>query len=396
MKYAVLIGDGMADYPVDELGGRTPLESARTPNMDMVTKEGIGGKVRTLPDKMEPSSDVAILSLLGYDPLKCYTGRGPLEAASMGISLKGDEVAFRCNLITADGDTLADYSAGHITNKEARVLIQYMNERLGSEEIRFYPGVSYRNLMVIKIKERIEEVQCTPPHNIIGGSIEKNLPQGEGSDVLKKLILDSREILEKHDINKVRKDLKENPANMVWLWGQGRSPSLESFQDRFKLKGAIISAVDVVKGIGKCLHLKVIDVPGATGYYDTNYEGKVEHAQDYLRDGDLVIIHVEAPDEAGHEGDAKAKVRAIENFDRRVVGPMFGHLRGLGSYKLLFLADHPTPVKIRTHTGDEVPFAIAGKGVDPDDTTSYSEKLADSGSIHFQRGYELMGYFLKE
>ena len=266
MKYIVLVGDGMADYPIKELGERTPLEAARTPNMDFIAQHGRLGRVKTIPDRMSPASDVANLSILGYDPQKFYTGRRPLEAANLGVDLEEDDVAYRCNFVTVAGDTLIDYSAGHISSKEAQILIKFIDQNLGTNRIKFYPGISYRHLMLVKrgSEQKLEDLKCKPPHDITGQSISKNLPRGDNADVLIRLMEDSRRILEKHEINLVRVDLKENPANMIWLWGQGKKPAMPKFQDQYGLQGSIISAVDLLKGLGKILGLEVVNVPGAT------------------------------------------------------------------------------------------------------------------------------------
>lgn len=309
MKYIVLVGDGMCDYPLEELGGKTPLEVARIPNMNFIAKEGQVGIATTIPESLSPASDVANLSILGYDPLKYYRGRGPLEAANMGIKLQADEIAFRCNLITAADDTLADYSAGHISNKEAATLIKFLDEKLGTEFIKFYPGVSYRHLMIIKGHPELMSCKCTPPHDVTGQPVEKNLPKGEGSEILINLMRESRKLLSEHEVNHVRVDLKENPGNMIWLWGQGTAPEMPSFYDKYGVKGSVISAVDLIKGIGRIIGLDVIDVPGATGYYDTNFQGKAEYAIESLKKKDFVFVHVEAPDEAGHNGDLREAYR---------------------------------------------------------------------------------------
>ncbi|MCD5401346.1 cofactor-independent phosphoglycerate mutase, partial [candidate division NPL-UPA2 bacterium] len=364
MKYIMLVGDGMADYPLPELGNKTPLEFARTPYMDHIAKQGRGGTAITVPKSMNPASDVAILSLLGYQPTKYYTGRGPLEAASLGINLKKDEVAFRCNLITVEGDTLVDYSAGHISNKEARILIKFLNEKLGNEDIKFYPGASYRHLMIVRGgKEQnsfnlqpstFNSIKCAPPHDIIGQSFKKNFPRGKGGEILQKLMKDSFSWLDKHDINCVRRDLGENPGNMIWLWGQGTTPSMPTFKERFGVEGSVISAVDVVKGIARYADLEVINVPGATGYFDTDYEGMARAALKSLGREDFTFVHIEAPDEAGHMGDIRAKLKSIEDFDRKVVGIILEGLKNFPEYRVLVLPDHPTPLKLRTHTRDPI------------------------------------------
>jgi 2,3-bisphosphoglycerate-independent phosphoglycerate mutase len=397
MKYIVLVGDGMADYPIKELDNRTPLEVARTPNMDFIAKHGRLGRIKTIPPKMAPASDVANISIFGYDPLKYYTGRGPLEAANLGIELEENDVAFRCNLVTASADTLVDYSAGHISSKEAAILIKSIDQNLGSERIKFYPGVSYRHLMLIKdvAEKYFRDLECKPPHDITGESISKNLPKGEGSDILIKLMQDSRKILESHEINLVRIDLKENPANMIWLWGEGRKLSMPPFLEKYGLSGSVISAVDLIKGLGKILGLDVIKVPGATGYYDTDYESKARTALKSLENKDFIFVHVEAPDEAGHNGDLREKITAIERFDQLVVGTILNAFKRKKNFRILVLPDHATPISVKTHTADIVPFGIFGKGIMGRGFLNYSEKEAEKSDLYFEKGFELMDYFIK-
>ena len=299
MKYAILIGDGMADFPMDEFGGKTVLQKANTPNMDYITKNGRAGLARTVPDGMPPGSDVANMSILGYDPKKYYSGRAPLEAASMGIPLNDGDVAFRCNLITITDGIIADYSAGHITSEEAKTLIEAVDSRIGTEKIRFYPGISYRHLMVASGDVGID-AECTPPHDVIGEAKSEYMPKGKDSELLCELTDASRTILEKHPVNSERVKAGKNPANYIWLWGQGYAPSLTGFEEFYGMTGSIISAVDLLKGIGIYAGLDVIDVPGATGYLDTNYSGKAEYAIESPKDHDFVFVHVEAPDEEGN------------------------------------------------------------------------------------------------
>jgi 2,3-bisphosphoglycerate-independent phosphoglycerate mutase len=397
MKYIVLVGDGMSDYPLAELGERTPLEAARTPNMDIIARNGFLGRAKTIPDKMSPASDVANISIMGYDPQKLYTGRGPLEAANLGVELEDEDVAFRCNLITASGDILEDYSAGHIKSKEAGILIKFLDSALGTNRIRFYPGVSYRHLLVIKrgAEERLDQLKCKPPHDIAGQSISKNLPKGDGAEIITGIMQGSRELLQRQEINLVRVDLKENPANMIWLWGQGKKPAMPRFSDRFGLKGGVISAVDLIKGLGRILGMEVINVPGATGYYDTDYLGKGKAAVESLKNNDFVFVHVEAPDEAGHNGDLREKITAIERFDSLVVGTVLEAFKLHKDFRVLVLPDHATPVSLRTHVSDPVLFGIYGAGIDAGSFQAYSEKEAAKSGLYFDKGHELMEYFIK-
>ena len=396
MKYIVLVADGMADYPIEELGMRTPLEAARTPNMDFIAKNGCLGQAKTIPDKMTPASDVANLSILGYDPKKYYSGRGPLEAANLGIELEDDDIAFRCNLITASGDILLDYSSGHINSREADNLIKFINQKLGSNKLRFYSGVSYRHLLLVKrgAELKLQNLKCWAPHDIAGQSIKQHLPRGENADIIIKLMLDSKEILGSHEINQVRLDLKENPANMIWLWGQGVKPNMPKFIDKFGLSGSVISAVDLIKGLGRILGLEVINVPGATGYYDTDYEGKATAAINSLKNNDFVFVHVEAPDEAGHNGDLREKLTAIERFDQLVVGSFLEYCKGKEDFRIMVLPDHATPLSLKTHTSEAIPFAIYGKGIAKEGFLNYSEKEAQKSKLYFKNGYQLMEYFI--
>ncbi|MHC1585203.1 MAG: cofactor-independent phosphoglycerate mutase [Candidatus Syntropharchaeia archaeon] len=348
MKYALLVGDGMAGYPLEELGNRTTLQAANTPNMDLIAS-GKTGLFRSIPPGMEAGSDIANLSILGYPPEKYYTGRGPLEAIGMGISLEPGETAFRCNLITEKDGILFDYSAGHISGEESRELMKALNKKLGNPFLRFYPGVSYRNIM--KIKGNFESVKCIPPHDIVGKRIEGNLPSDE---TLKKLILDSKYILESHEINKKR----ERKANMIWLWGGGKAPEMPPFEKVYRVKGSVIAGVHLIKGIGRCIGFDVVEVPGATGYLDTDYASKAEYALKSLEKRDFVFVHVEAPDEAGHMGNIEEKIRAIEKFDDLVVGRILEGLKRFEEYRILVLPDHPTPISERIHKKDPVPFAI--------------------------------------
>jgi len=403
MKYLVLVGDGMADRPLKELEGATPLEVARTPNMDLIAREGMVGNAVTVPEGLQPASDVANMALLGYDPRKYYSGRGPLEAANMNITLKESDVAFRCNLVTISDDKMADYSAGHITNKEAEVIIKFIDKKLGSDAIKFYPGISYRHLAVIdsaKIglkKEDLLSAACTPPHDILGKPIARYLPHGAASGYLTDLMLKSKDSLSRHDVNRVRVDLGENPANMIWLWGQGVKPDMPSFKEKFNVTGSIISAVDLIKGLGKIIGLEPIDVPGATGYYDTDYLAKAKYALESLKNKDFVFVHVEAPDEAGHNGDLREKIAAIENFDKLVVGTVLNAFKDKSEdFRILVVPDHATPLSVRTHTRDPIPFAMYGKGISKDDIDSYNEVAAKKSSLFIEDGFKILEMFFKE
>jgi len=398
MKYAVLLGDGMGDRPLKELNDRTPLEVAKIPNITDIVKSGQLACANTIPRGFTPASDVANLSVLGYDPAVYYKGRGPLEAANMGIELGDDEVAFRCNLVSVSQGKMMDYSAGHITDKEATILINDLDKKLSSKDIKFYPGVSYRHLMVIKKGTEGGGnfgAICFPPHDIMDQPIAKNLPRGEGAPVLTKLMEAAVPILSEHEVNKVRVDLKENPANMIWLWGHGVSPNMPLFSDKYGLKGSVISAVNLVNGIGKLIGFDVVKVPGATGYYDTNYKGKGEYAVEALKKHDFIFVHVEAPDEAGHNADTRAKITAIENFDKFVVGSIMNYFKSLKDWRVMVLSDHATPVSVRSHTTDTVPIAIAGSDITPDDALVFNERAARSSKLFFDKGHKIMDYLVK-
>jgi len=382
-KYLILLGDGMADIPLPELGGKTPLEHANIPNMDYIAKHGRCGLARTVPDGMPAGSEIANMSILGYPPERYYTGRGPLEAASMGVSLAEDEIAFRCNLITVKDGTIADYSAGHISSEEASELISSINDSLSSDRIRFYAGISYRHLMVT---DGIgASAICTPPHDVIGELMESSMPRGMDSGMLSDLIRRSADVLGEHPINEERIRGGKNPATHIWLWGQGKAPDLPSFEEIFGIKGSMISAVDLLKGLAIYAEMDVIDVPGATGYLDTNYAEKADYAVRALEDHDFVYVHVEAPDEAGHAGDIDAKVAAIENFDEKVVGRI---LDDCSDCVIMVLPDHPTPISLRTHTADPVPFAIYGHGADS--VPAFDERSAAEGSYGLRVGTDLI------
>ena len=394
MKFCVIIPDGMADYKLEKLSGRTPLEAARTPNMDNISSNGVLGLVNTIPKKFKPGSDIACLSVLGYNPEDYYTGRAPLESASLGIELGENDWAVRCNLITANDGILEDFSAGHISDKEARLIISILNEKLAGRNVRFYAGKSYRNIMVYNGDVAIE-ADCTPPHDIIGKSITKNLPKGKGSEILFDLMRDSHNILESHEINKVRVDLGENPANMIWLWGQGRRPALRSFEELYGISGAVITGVDLLRGMATYIGWNIIEVPGATAYLDTDYDAKAQYAIDAIETHDLVLVHIEAPDEAGHEGNIHEKVRAIENIDKKIVGPVFDALKKYDDFRILVLPDHYTPISKRTHTSEPVPFTIYGTVSGDKSKLAFSESNAEQTGLRVKKGYQLMSHFLK-
>jgi 2,3-bisphosphoglycerate-independent phosphoglycerate mutase len=398
MKYIILLGDGMADFPLEELGGKTPLEYAHTPFMDRVAKEGTLGMIDTIPAGLSPGSDVAIMSLLGYDPLECYTGRGPLEAANMGVQLGVDDVAFRCNLVTLRGDAeyiMEDFTSGHITTEEAKIIINDINKELGSTNFQFYAGVSYRHLFVWRNGKAL--LETTPPHDITGNAVKDYLPRGEGMEIIKGLMARSQVFLRDHPVNRLRIAEGKKPANSIWLWGQGRAPEFAKLTDKYGLNGGMISAVDLLNGIAIYAGLKVMRVDGATGYVDTNYIGKARKALDALRNTDFVFVHVEAPDEMGHEGNIAGKIRSIEDFDEKIVGTVLNEIYGLSPFRLLVLSDHPTPISLRTHSSDPSPFAVLSSDEHENlrNGLTFSEESALLTGVKISPGYLLMDHFIK-
>ncbi|MDP6612389.1 MAG: cofactor-independent phosphoglycerate mutase [Candidatus Hydrothermarchaeota archaeon] len=390
MRYIVIIGDGMADYPLEELDGRTPLQAADTPNMNRIAAQGRCGLLRTIPEGMKAGSDIANLSILGYDPRKCYTGRGPLEAASIGVELGDNDLAFRCNLITEEDGRIKDYCADHINSGEARALIEEVGHAF-SDVGEFYPGVSYRHLFVLRNSN--QELETTPPHDVLKGRINEHLVKPRDSSIasqLNKMLLESKTVLSKHEVNLRRMQEGKNPGNMLWLWGQGRRPRMEPLQEKYGIKGAVVSAVDLIKGIGYYAGMEILEVEGATGYYDTNYEGKAKAAVRALGDKDYVYVHVESIDEASHAGDLEMKLKTIEDFDKRLVERIVDAKEE--DLVIALLTDHATPISARTHTADAVPFAILGQK--RDDVKSFNEVAANKGSFGPLAGEEFMRVLL--
>lgn len=395
MKYVVFLGDGMSDEPMAELGGRTPLMAAHTPNLDRMVREGVGGWSRNTPEGYYPGSDVANLGVLGYDVTSgCYTGRSPLEAAAMGVALGPEDVAFRCNLVTLaqDYQVMDDFSADQITSAEAREVVESLNQALATDSFRFHPGVSYRQLLVWKGGG--DQLKTVPPHDITDRPVAGRLPQGIDAAPILGLMQASWGVLADHPVNRQRLANGHKPANSIWLWGQGRKPVLQPFWERFGKRGGIISAVDLMRGIAVHLGMRVVHVPGATGWIDTDYTGKANACLEALEDLDLMFVHVESPDEAGHAGRLDYKLQAIEDFDAKLVGPVLETLAARGPFRALALPDHPTPIAIRTHNPDPVPFALMGTGIDPDSNLTYDEGLLQTGSLNFDPGNRLMGHFL--
>ncbi len=397
LKYVILLCDGMADVPFDGLNGQTPAEAANKPYMDALAPKAEIGTVRTVPEGLSPGSDVANLAVLGYDTKECYTGRSPLEAANIGIDLADDDVALRCNLVTLSNDavyaekTILDYCAGDIPTADADAIIRTLQERLGGGEFDFYTGTAYRHCLVWH-GGKTALGKITPPHDITGRVIGEYIPSHPDAAPLLQLMQQSVDILRDHPINKARAEKGENPANAIWLWGQGHRPSLQNFTARFGIKGSMISAVDLLKGIARIADMHVCTVDGATGYIDTNYDGKLNAAIEELKNGqDLVYIHLEGPDECGHRGEVHNKVKAIEDIDSRVLGPLLKALDAMGEYTILILPDHPTPLTIRTHTADPVPYLLYRSNVEQNSgVTRFTEAAARSTGVHQEIGYRLM------
>jgi 2,3-bisphosphoglycerate-independent phosphoglycerate mutase len=393
MKYILVVLDGMADEPLPDLDGKTPMMVARKPHLDRLAAKGQVGIVHTTPQGMSPGSDVTNLSILGYDPNKYYTGRGPLEAASLGIPLETCDVAFRCNLVATDGSRITESSAGHVSTDEARVLIDLIDEKLGTNRIKFYPGVSYRHITVWR--DGSADVECTAPYKIVGEPFDKHLPKGDGEEKLKQMTYDSLEILNDHPINRRRVDEGEFPANMIWFWGQGIKPDIPSFFSLRRMNGSVVAAVDLIRGIGTMVGLKIINVPGATGYTDTNYLGKGQYAVEALKERDFAWVHVEAADEASHEGNLDAKIEAIEQMDEKVVGTILNGMAEIGDFRLLVLPDHPTPVATGSHSSSPVPFILYSSASEKDNTLPFDERALHDAKLRVEEGHRLIELLLE-
>lgn len=401
MKYLVMLCDGMADFPVEALGGKTPLEAADTPCMDRLAKDSEVGLVKTVMDGMKPGSDVANLSVLGYDPKIYYTGRSPLEAGSIGIDMKDTDVSLRCNLVTLSDEpeyedkTIIDYCAGDISTADAKILVDYLAEKLNNDEFKLYSGVSYRHCLIWN-NGTMDIAPLTPPHDITGKPIKEYVPKNPNAQKLYELMKKSYELLKDHPLNKERIAKGLRPANSMWLWGEGKRANLDDFKGKYGVKGSMISAVDLLKGIGKFSNMNVVSVEGATGYIDTNFEGKAEAAIKEFENGqDFVYIHVEAPDECGHRNEMENKVKAISLIDHLILSPVVDALEKMGDFKVLVTPDHPTPLSLRTHTNDPVPYMIYDSRVKKNGPDSYNEKTAKETGIYVSEGYSLMKDFLK-
>lgn len=402
MKYVVVLYDGMADYPVPALGGKTPMMVAKKPNLDYLAQRAEVGLVRTVAEGLKPGSDVANMSVMGFDPMKYYTGRSPLEAASIGIDMKPTDVSLRCNLVTLSQDdkpyeekTIEDYCADDISTEEAAELIKTIEEKLGTDEFKFYSGVSYRHCLIWK-NGATELGNMTPPHDITGKVITDYLSTAENAKPLIEMMKKSYDILKDHPVNLARIARGKRPANSIWLWGEGTRPSISTFEEIYHIKGGVVSAVDLIKGIGRCAEMEVAEVEGATGYIDTNFEGKANAALDLLERNDLVYIHFEATDECGHRNEPENKVRAIELIDERVLPILFEGLKKYDDYKIMVLPDHPTPIVTRTHASDPVPYLIYHKNKEVDGVNTINEETAKATGNFIDFGPSIMPHFLKD
>ena len=406
MKYVIIIEDGASDYSIESLGGKTPLKVANKPALDWIAKEGKCGLIQNVPETLAPGSDVANMSIFGSNPLEYYTGRGPLEAASMGIKTNEGDVIFRCNTITERDGFITSSNAGHITSQESKVLIEdldkYFHNKYSDFKGKFYPGISYRHLFVYSdenIAPKVDNLNIIPPHDVVCEKIDENLfvnPQDESLEealIIKKLMYESKEFLENHPINKKRAKNGQNIANMIWLWGQGTMPSMPDLEESYGIKGAVITGVDLINGLGVCSNCDIIEVPGATGFFDTDYKAKGEYAIDALKNHDIVFIHIEAPDEAGHAGDIEEKIKAIEAIDKYIIAPILESLEG-EDFKIAVLPDHPTPIDVRTHTRDMVPIAIYDSNGVPDSIQVYDEDSVKNGALGELIGCNLLNILL--
>lgn len=400
MKYIIILGDGMSDEPLKDYDNKTPLQMANTPHIDWLANFGQSGQLKTVPETMHPGSEIANMAVLGYDVENVFEGRGVLEAASIGVDLEPGDMAMRLNLVCVEGDILKNHSAGHISNEEAAELINYLEEHLGNNVVKFYAGVSYRNLLVIK--NGVKDFHCTPPHDIPGHEFKPLLPKSlnaeskETSDLVTDLILKSQMLLEKHPVNIKRKNAGKDPANSIWPWSPGYKPAMPTLKEMYGVeKSAVISAVDLIHGIGVYAGMEVIHVDGVTGLYDTNYEGKAEAAIEALKENDLVYLHIEASDEAGHEGDVELKIKTIEYLDSRVVKYILEETRKMNEeVAIAILPDHPTPCALKTHTREAVPFSIYKPGKEADSVKVYDEFDTKNGTFGILKGNEFIKAFL--
>jgi len=401
MKYVIIIPDGCADYPVEALGGKTPLQAAHTPNMDAIAKAGIVGQSDNVPLHLPAGSEVANMTLFGYDPNRYFTGRAPIEAAAQGIVLGPDDWAVRCNTVTILDQIMVDFTADHASNHEAREVLASVQTAVGDPRLEFTPGVSYRNLLIYRGRSKeaspfSSETRTRAPHDLTDGSVIDDFPRGPGCDLLSEWMQISAEVLSKHPVNAARAEQGRPPISHLWLWGLGKTPSLENFHQRFGIRGAMITAVDLLRGLAALVGWDRIEAPGATGYLDTDYGSKGRTAIEALKHHDLVCVHIEAPDEASHEGRVEEKVKALEAIDREIVGPIYQALQQYGPHRILVTPDHPTPVSTKKHSHGWVPFAIAGHDVKTDASNSYDEVSASKSGLQIPNGWDLMPRFIQE
>ena len=399
MKYAIVIPDGCADEPQESLGGKTPLQAAKTPAMDEIARLGVVGRSNNVPTHLPPGSDVANLSLFGYDPNKYFTGRAPLEAAAQGIKLAPEDWAIRCNLVTIENQTMRSFTADHVSTSDATELLKSCQKAMGSADLEFIPGVSYRNLLIYRGAKHAapftRDTRATPPHDLTDKSVADDFPRGPGSDFLTDLMGRSVPLFADHPVNAARKKAGKLPATNIWLWGLGKTPALTPFKQLHGKTGAMITAVDLLRGLAALIGWQRIDVPGATGYLDTDYAAKGRAAIEALKSVDVVCVHVEATDEASHEGRADAKIKALEEIDAKIVAPLHAALKAQGDYRILVSPDHPTPIRTKTHSHGYVPFTICGAGVTADRAATYDEAAAGQSSLAFEEGWRLMGHLLQ-
>ena len=392
-KYVIVVPDGAADQPLAMFSGKTIFEVAEKPNIDSISMTGRQGLCQTVPPALQPGSDVAMMAVLGYDPVKYYTGRAPIEAVAQNINVTENDWIFRCNLVTTADGNMVDHSSGHVSSEEGKKFIEELNKEFSSDHVRFYPGVGYRHLMIVHGYD-FSDLKLQPPHDHIGKKVIDLLPKGKNAKFLIELIKKSEILFKNHQINLARRDLKKNEASSIWLWGHGKKAMMEPFEKKYGLKGAAITAVDLVKGLAYLIGFDFIKVEGATGYFDTNYHAKGLAAIEALKKYDIVLVHVEATDEAGHAGDANIKKKALEEIDKHIVGPIMAELQKYKSWRILVMPDHPTPVSTRGHTNDPIPFALAGEGINHNVHLPLGETNAAKTGILFNNGYELMRFFL--
>lgn len=391
-KFIVCLGDGMSDLPIEALGGQTPLQVAKTPNMDWIARNGQAGLVHTVPDGLSPGSDVANMGILGYDPRVYYSGRGPIEAAAMGIAPGTGQVVFRCNLVCIQDGIMRSFTSGHIENEDGAALITELNASFEDEKIDFFAGVSYRNIVLMP--ELLVSLKTTAPHDISDQKVAGYWPQGQAGDEMARILDKARMVLAESSVNQRRVSSGKLPATDIWPWSQGVMPSLPSFHERHGVTGGIVTAVDLLRGLAHLTQLEYPYVEGATGFLDTNYQGKVAAAFEVLQRHPFVFVHIEAPDECGHLGDFQKKIQAIEDFDRNVVGPVLEYRKEHGDVSILVLPDHPTPCGLKTHTNDPVPVAMIHSGIHSDSVTEYSELGVVNGAFNFSNPWEMMSAFL--